>query len=295
MVEGVACLSATVVVWGLFGVGMDVIIGIVDAIGGSNRRIVPRLFGSVSIQPTRSTNQTFNVSSHSKDAKRAVSVAQYDTIQPGLPHSHHPFYDNPNQIQGFYGLEGRTETTWVYVLSALATFWEEFPNLYHYLRDIPMTIGRASCFYGDSLYQATVDTPIAPLPGFPNQIKRVRWNPNLTGALLAPYNEYKKARLAHQRFQETMRRETHQLKLVLKPGDLYIWDSFRLLHGLERVLVVPQKGVGQTVPEQDVHDRYRALHVDFLKRYVGEGWLVHMPMPQLCEMVRLIEGYLEDE
>ena len=253
--------------------------------------VLNRLFGSVSVQPTRGTNQTFHMSSYSKDAKRIVGVANYDTIQPGLPHSHHSFYDNPNQIQGFYGLEGQTETTWVYVLLALATFWEEFPNLYHYLRDIPITIGRASCFYGDSLYQATVDTPIPPIPGLPNQIKRVRWSSNLTGALLAPYNDYKKAHLAHHCFQEIMRRETHQLKLVIKPGDLYIWDSFRLLHGLERVLEVPQKGIGQTVPEQDVHDRYRALHVDLLKRHVDEVWLVNMPMPQLREMVRLIEAY----
>ena len=88
-----------------------------------------------------------------------------------------------------------------------------------------------------------------------------------------------------------MRRETHPLKLVLKPGDLCIWDNFRLLRGRERILEVPRTGVGQTVPEQDVHDRYRALHVDLLKRHVDEDWLVHMPMPQLREMVRLVEAY----
>ena len=252
-----------------------------------NTLVLKRLFGSVFIHPIRGTDQTFNVSSHSKDAERAVGVANYDTTQLLLPHSDHAFYDSPNQVQGFYGLEGQSENTWVSVLSALASFREEFPNLYHHLRDTPMAIGRVSRFYGDPLYQATVDTPITSQPGFPNQIKRVRWHPNLTGALLGPYDEYKEARLAHQRFQEIMRRGTHQLKLVLGPGDLYIWDNFRLLHGRERVLEVPRTGVGQTVPEQVAHDRYRALHVDLLKQHVDEGWLVHMPMPQLHEMARL--------
>lgn len=256
-----------------------------------NTLVLKRLFGSVFFHPIRGSDQTFNVSSHSKDAERAVGVANYDTTQLLLPHSDHAFYDTPNQVQGFYGLEGQSENTWVSVLSALATFREEFPNLYHHLRETPVAIGRVSRFYGDPLYQATVDTTITPQPGFPDQIKRVRWHPNLTGALLAPYNEYKEARLAHQRFQEIMCRDTHQLKLVLKAGDLYIWNNFHLLHGRERVLEVPRTGVGQTVPEQVVHDRYRALHMDALKGHVDEGWLVHMPMPQLRQMLRLIRGY----
>lgn len=259
-----------------------------------NTLVLKRLFGSVFVHPIRGSDQTFNVSSHRNDAKRAVGVANYDTTQLLLPHSDHSFYDTPNQVQGFYGLEGRSENTWVSALSALAEFRKEYPNLHHYLRDTPMTIGRVSRFYGDPLYQATVDTPITSQPGFPDQIKRVRWHPNLTGALLAPYGEYKEARLAHRRFQEILRRDTHQLKLVLKPGDLYIWNNFRLLHGRERVLEVPRTGVGQTVPEQVVHDRYRALHIEALKQHVDEGWLVHMPMPQLREMVRLIRAYWVD-
>ena len=256
-----------------------------------NTLVLKRLFGSVFVHPIRGSDQTFNVSSHSKDAERAVGVANYDTTQLLLPHSDHAFYEIPNQVQGFYGLEGQSENTWVSVLSALATLRKESPDLYPYLCNTPMTIGRVSRFYGDPLYQATVDTAITSQPGFPDQIKRVRWHPNLTGALLSPYNDYKEARLAHQRFQEIMRRDTHQLKLVLKAGDLYIWDNFRLLHGRERVLQVPRTGVGQTVPEQVVQDRYRALHINLLKQHVDEGWLIHMPMPQLREMLRLIRGY----
>lgn len=33
-----------------------------------------------------------------------------------------------------------------------------------------------------------------------------------------------------------MRGDTHQLQVVFKTGDLYIWDNFRLLHGQELVL-----------------------------------------------------------
>ena len=253
--------------------------------------VLKRLFGCVSIYGFRGTDQTFNGSSDSKDAERAAGVANYDTTQPVLPYSHLSFNDNPDQVQGFYLLEGQIETTWVNALSALKTFHEEFPKLYHYLLKTPMTIGRVSRFDGEPLYQATVDTPITRQPWVQNVVKRLRWNPNLTGALLAPYDDYKEARLAHQRFQEIMRREPHQLKLVIKPGDLYIWNNFRLLHGLERVLEVPRKGVGQTVPEQDVHARYRALHVDRLKRHVDDAWLVHMPMPQLREMLMLVETY----
>lgn len=76
---------------------------------------------------------------------------------------------------------------------------------------------------------------------------------------------------------------------MLKPGDLYIWDNFRLLHGREKVLEVPRTGVGQTVPEQTVHDRYRALIIKKLKGLMDKEWLVHMPMPQLREMLQAVE------
>lgn len=152
-----------------------------------------------------------------------------------------------------------------------------------------MTFGRVLHFYGDPLYQATVDTPITKYPN--GEFKRGRWHPNLTGSLLAPYDNYKNARLALQRFQEILRRDSHQLKRNLNAGDLYLWDNFRLLHGRERVLETLRTGVGQTVPEQVVHDRWRALHVNVLKEFVDEGWLVHMPMMQLREMLRLVKGH----
>ena len=70
-----------------------------------------------------------------------------------------------------------------------------------------------------------------------------------------------------------MRRDTHQLKLVLNAGDLYICENFRLLHGRDRVLEVPRTGVGQIVPEQVVHGHYRVLQIDSLKQHIDEGWV----------------------
>ena len=254
-----------------------------------NTRVLKRLFGAVWAHPIRGQDTTFNVSSHTNDANRAVGLPNYDTNQLLLPHTDHAFYDNPIQVMGFYCLEGESENTWVSVLAALSTFKEEHPQLYEQLCRTRMALGRVSLFYGDPLYQATVDTAIIMHPGS-DQVKRARWHPNLTGSLLVPYDEYKQARLAHQKFQDIIRRDSHQLKLLFKPGDYYIWDNFRMLHGRERVLQNPRTGVGQTVPEQVVHDRYRALHVNILKKYVDEAWLVHMPMPQLCEMLRLLKG-----
>ena len=255
-----------------------------------NTLVLKRLFTSVFVHPIRGYDQTFNVSSHSHDATRSVGLPNYDTTQLLLPHSDHAFYDNPIQVQGFYGLEGTSENTWVSVLAALHTMKEEYPDLYPHLFNTPAAVGRVSRFYGDPLYQATVDVPITNPPGAPEEVKRIRWHPNLTGSVLAPYDSYKSARTAYQRFQEILRRPTHQLKIELKPGDLYIWDNFRLLHGRERVFETPRTGVGQTVPEQVVHDRYRSLCVEVLREWVEEKWLVHMPMAQLRDMVALFKG-----
>ncbi|MCJ1392893.1 hypothetical protein MMC18_005765 [Xylographa bjoerkii] len=253
--------------------------------------VLKRLFRSVFMHPIRGSDQTFNVSSHSDDARRAVGVPNYDTSQALLPHSDHAFYDNPIQVEGFYCLEGESENTWVSVFAALTSLREVSPQSYEYLCKTPMAFGRVSRFYGDPLYQATVDTAVSMQPGS-DQVKRVRWHPNLTGSLLAPYDDYKEARLAHQKFQEILRRDTHQLKLIFKPGDLYVWDNFRVLHGRERVFKVPRTGVGQTVPEQVVHDRYRDLHINMLKKYgINEDWLIHMPMPQLREMLKLMKEH----
>lgn len=251
-----------------------------------NTKVLKRLFTSVFYHPIRGADTTFNVSSHDHDATRKVGLPNYDTTQVLLPHVDHAFYDHPIQVMGFYGLEGTSLNTWTSPLAALETLKQESPESYHHLCNAPITVGRMSRFYGEPLYQATVDTVVTMEPGT-DQVKRFRWHPSLTGSLLAPYDSYKDARLAHQRFQEILRRDTHQLKLVLKPGDLYIWDNFRLMHGREKTMETPRTGVGQTVPEQVVHDRYRSLCTKRLDGRIDGEWLVHMPMPQLRELVHI--------
>ncbi|MCJ1436044.1 hypothetical protein MMC27_005422 [Xylographa pallens] len=251
--------------------------------------IVKQLFGSTWVHPRRDADTTFNVSSHSDDLNRA-ELPNYDTNQSLLPHTDHAMYDQPIQIMGFYGLEGKSENTWVSAPAVLKTLRDEDPRLFAELvHKAPMTVGRVTRIYGEPLYQGTVGSAIITESGFPDRFKRVRWHPNNIGFLTAPYNEFKEARLAHQKFQEIMRRDTHQLKLVLKPGDMYIWDNFRLLHGRERVLEVPRTGVGQTVSEQVVADMYRDIRIRRLKRYVDEKWLVHLPASQLREMAKIVE------
>ena len=253
--------------------------------------VLKHLFVSVFPHPKRGPDQTFNVSSHDHDSTRKVGLPNYDTDQVLLPHTDHAFYDNPIQVMGFYCLEGTSMNTWTSPLAALETLKLESPEAYQHLCNAPMALGRVSHFYGDPLYQATVDTPVTMHPGT-DQVKRFRWHPNLTGSLLAPYDKYQEVRLAHQKFQEILRRDTHQLKIAFKPGDFYVWDNFRLLHGREMVMNEPRTGVGQTVPEQTVHDRYRALCTAQLKDDIDAQWLVHMPMPQLRELLQLYEkGY----
>ena len=267
--------------------------------------VLKRLFTSVYIHPIRGPDQTFNVSSHSHDSTRRLGLPNYDTTQLLLPHSDHAFLEYPIQVMGFYGLEGASHNTWVSVPAALHTMRQEHSSLYPHLHRTPATTGRVSRFYGGvPLYQATVDVPLTSYPSgteavkeddneasSPGTLKHLRWHPNLTGSLLAPYVAYPSARLAYLEFQRILRRPTHQLELELRTGDLYVWDNFRLLHGREKVLETPRTGVGQTVPEQVVQDRYRGLCVELLTGWgVGEEWLVHMPIRQVREMVRLFKG-----
>ncbi len=56
---------------------------------------------------------------------------------------------------------------------------------------------------------------------------------------------------------------------------------------------VPRTGVGQTVPEQVVVDKYRALKIWQLKNHIDEKWLVHVPTAQLHDLVNLSVQELE--
>ncbi|KUJ16667.1 Clavaminate synthase-like protein [Mollisia scopiformis] len=253
-------------------------------------RVLKQLFGSVFLHPIRGTEKTFNISSHhEEDAKRGANLPNYNAIKALLPHADHAHYIHPSRVQGLYALEGESQNTFVSCYAALETLNSEAPELVKYLKSVPMVIGRVADFYDPPLYQATVDTAITMEPGMPDHVKRFRWHPHLAGSLLSPYDTFAEARTAYRAFQEIMRRDTHQLNVLFKPGDLYIWDNFRILHGRERILTTPRTVVGQTVPEQVVDDAYRVLKMRRLKGFMDEKWLVHTPLQQLEEMVRLAE------
>jgi trimethyllysine dioxygenase len=223
-------------------------------------RILKQVFGSVFVHPRREPDTSFNIASHhEKTAKKGIALPNYNTNQILLPHLDLSHYIYPSRVQGLYALEGESENTFVSCPAVLATFQEETPHLFQHLCTAPMAFGRVAHYYTPPLYQATVDTAVTMEPGFPSRIKRFRWHPHLAGSLLSPYDKFPDARYALRKFQEIMRRDTHLLKVMFKPGDLYIWDAFRLLHGRELVTKVPRTSVGQTVPEQVVADKYRLL------------------------------------
>ena len=77
-------------------------------------KVLKQIFGSVFVHPRRGADQTFNVASHHKeDVKRAVGLPNYNTNEVLLPHVDHAHYQNPIQVQGWYGLEGESENTFV--------------------------------------------------------------------------------------------------------------------------------------------------------------------------------------
>ena len=253
-----------------------------------NTRILKKLFGSVFVHPTRGSDKSFNVSSRSTEADKRKELPNYDTSQVLLPHADHAFYEQPIQVQGWYILEGTSENTFVSMPATLETLKQEAPELYNSLLTTPLALGRVSGFYGQNVYQMTVDTAVSMVPGT-NDFKRIRWHPNFIANILGPYDRYLEARQAQQKFLEIMRRPTHQLSLELKPGDMFVWDNYRVLHGREKVFSTPRTGVGQTVPEQVVHDKYRALVIELLQGRINDQWLVHLPMHQLREMLRLFQ------
>ena len=142
------------------------------------------------------------------------------------------------------------------------------------------------------MFQATVDPAVTLTPGFAHlsSVKRVRWHPHLAGSLATPYDEFHKARQAYRKFQDILRRPSHQLTFVFKPGDLFVWNNFHLLHGRERVIeeAGPRTSVGQTVPEQVVSEKYRSLRIKELKKVVNEDWLVHVPTVKLFDVAKML-------
>ncbi|KAI1310639.1 hypothetical protein F5Y03DRAFT_403026 [Xylaria venustula] len=252
-------------------------------------KILKQVFGSVFVHPRRGADLTFNVTdNYGKEKNRGAELHNYRTDVVLLPHCDHAHYDYPAQVQGLYCLEGESYNTFISSVAVLHTMQQEAPDLYPYLLKSPMVVGRVAHYYDPPMFQATVEPAATLMPGFPDQVKRIRWHPHLAGSLVTPFDDFDMARQAYQKYQEILRRPTHQLKVLFKPGDLYIWDNFRNLHGRESVISVPRTSVGQTVPEQVVSERYRSLQIKRLKGLVDESWLVHVPTPKLYDMAKLL-------
>lgn len=252
--------------------------------------VLKRLFGAVFQHSMRPADATFKVASYyHESATRVTELPNYDTSEKLLPHVDHAHYDNPVRVQGLHAVQGHSENTFVHGFAALNTLRKEDPDLYDALCSAPYILGRVAQFYNPPLYQTAVDTAVRKIPGYPDEVKCIRWHPHLAGYLLSPYEEYSKARRAHCKFQAIMRRDSHQLKLQFNPGDMYVWDNFRLLHGRERMFSTPRMVIGQTVIEQVVNDHYRVKQMAFLSRFVGEHWLVQTPTRELDRFVTLVK------
>lgn len=65
-----------------------------------------------------------------------------------------------------------------------------------------------------------VDPAVTMMPDFSDRVKRVRWHPHVTGALVAPLHDLLKTQEAYQKFQEISGRPSHQLTVKFGPGDM---------------------------------------------------------------------------
>jgi trimethyllysine dioxygenase len=256
-------------------------------------KVLKQIFGSVFSHPRRGPDIAYTMASHQEQyTNKGMLLSNYNTAKFLLPHFDQSIYQNPTRIDGLYNLEGESVNTFVSCPAVLQTLKEESPELVEPLFTTPMTFGRVAHMYSPPQYQASTPTAVMSLPGFPNQIYRFRWNPHQVGSLLSPFSQFPTSLLAHRNFQEIASRDTHQLKVRFKPGDMYLWDNFRVLHGRERVLKVPRTSVGQTVPEQAVVDGWREMLTERLLRVLEERWLIHVPLAQLYELDKIV-GTLE--
>jgi trimethyllysine dioxygenase len=254
-------------------------------------RVLTQVFGSVFSHPRRGPNVAYTMASHQEQySNKGKLLPNYNTAKLLLPHFDQSIYQNPTRVDGLYNLEGESENTFVSCPAVLQTLSEESPELVDPLFTAPMAFGRVAHMYSPPQYQASTPTAVMSLPGFPRQVYRFRWNPHQVGSLLSPFAQFPTALRAHRKFQEVASRDSHRLKVRFRPGDMYLWDNFKVLHGRERVLVVPRTGVGQTVPEQAVLDGWREMLTGKLLRVFEERWLVHVPLAQLYELDKIVDA-----
>lgn len=76
----------------------------------------------------------------------------------------------------------------------------------------------------------------------------------------------------------------------MKPGEVYVWDNFRILHGTEYGNVNPGVCEEEYVEEQKLLDVWRGVLISRLVEIgMEEKWLVHVPEKLLREMINFLE------
>jgi alpha-ketoglutarate-dependent taurine dioxygenase len=253
--------------------------------------VLKQIFGSVFSHPRRGPDVAYTMASHHQQyTNKGQLVSNYNLNNLLLPHIDQSMYQLPSLIDGLFNVEGESLNTFLSCPAVLQTLREEHPELVDSLFTTPMAFGRVAHIYSPPQYQGTTPTAVISPPGFPYRIHRFHWNPHQVGSLLCSFSEYPTALLAHRKFQEISSRETHLLKVRFKPGDMYLWSNHKVLHGREEVLKVPRTGVGQTVPEQVVLDGWREMLIGRLLGALEEKWLVQVPLAQLYELDKIVNG-----
>jgi trimethyllysine dioxygenase len=254
-------------------------------------KVLTQIFGSVFSHPRRGPEVAYTMASHHEQyTNKGKLVPNYNMTSVLLPHFDQSMYQHPSLVDGLYNLEGESLNTFVSCPAVLQTLQDESPELVEPLFTTPVAFGRVAHIYSPPQYQGTTPTAVMPRPGFPDQIYRFHWNPHQVGSLLCPFPAFPTALRAHRKFQEISSRDTHQLKVKFTPGDMYLWDNHKVLHGRERVLKAPRTGVGQTSPEQAVVDWWREMLIRRLLGVLEERWLVQVPLPQLRELDKMVDA-----
>jgi len=255
-------------------------------------KVLTQIFGSVFSHPRRGPEVAYTMASHHEQyANKGKLVPNYNLTSVLLPHFDQSMYQHPSLIDGLYNIEGESLNTFVSCPAVLQTLQDECPELVEPLFTTPVAFGRVAHIYSPPQYQGTTPTTVIPRPGFPDQIYRFHWNPHQVGALLCPFHSFPTALRAHRKFQEISSRDTHQLKVKFKPGDMYLWDNHKVLHGRDKVLKTPRTAVGQTSSEQAVVDRWREILIRRLLGVLEERWLVQVPLQQLRELDKMVDAF----
>lgn len=254
-------------------------------------KVLTQIFGSVFSHPRRGPHVAYTMASHHEQYNnKGGLVSNYNLANLLLPHIDQSMYQLPSLIDGLYNVEGESLNTFLSCPGVLQTLQEESPDLVEPLFTTPMAFGRVAHIYSPPQYQGTTPTAVISPPGYPNRIHRFHWNPHQVGSLLGPYEQFPIAVQAHRKFQEVSMRDTHLLRVKFQPGDMYLWNNHKVLHGREKVLRVPRTGVGQTVPEQVVLDGWREILIGKLLEILDEKWLVQVPLAQLYELDKIINA-----